>query len=144
MIKIKIQNTLIGRNEPTFRPLLFVKDMLREYSIDITESNDYDYEPMKSDPLKKEATLSAESKSKSSQPVVELTLEQAEPATADTNEDKKNDVEPSTPAPRTGDFTFDFYPIEENPNCPQKSTLSLTTTLLRWVQKKPTGANCWY
>ena len=65
------------------------------------ESNDYDYEPMKSDPLKKEATLSAESKSKSSQPVGELTLEQAEPATADTNEDKKNDVEPSTPAPRS-------------------------------------------
>ena len=43
MIKVKIQNTLVGRNEPTFRPLLFVKDMLREYSIDITESNDYDY-----------------------------------------------------------------------------------------------------
>ena len=34
---------MIGRNEPTFRPLLFVKDILREYSIDITESNTYDY-----------------------------------------------------------------------------------------------------
>jgi len=43
MIKVKIQNPLAGRNEPTFRPLLFVKDILREYSIDITESNDYDY-----------------------------------------------------------------------------------------------------
>tara|TARA_Y100000310_G_scaffold297409_1_gene330392 strand:+ start:714 stop:1739 length:1026 start_codon:yes stop_codon:yes gene_type:complete len=43
MIKIKIQNPFVGRNEPTFRPLLFVKDMLRDYSIDITESDDYDY-----------------------------------------------------------------------------------------------------
>ena len=43
MIKIKILNPTKDRNEPTFRPLMFVKDMLREYSIDITESNDYDY-----------------------------------------------------------------------------------------------------
>ncbi len=42
-LKIKIQNPFVGRNEPTFRPLLFVKDMLRDYSIDITESDDYDY-----------------------------------------------------------------------------------------------------
>ena len=43
MIKIKIQNPQLDRNEPTFRPLLIIKQMLREYSIDITESNDYDY-----------------------------------------------------------------------------------------------------
>ena len=43
MIKVKIQNATKGRNEPTFRPLLFIKDQLRDYSIDITNSNDYDY-----------------------------------------------------------------------------------------------------
>ena len=43
MIKIKIQNPIIDRNEPTFRPLFFVKDMLRDYSIDITDSDDFDY-----------------------------------------------------------------------------------------------------
>jgi len=43
MIKIKIQNPQKGRNEPTFRPFLFIRDMLRDYSIDITDSNDYDF-----------------------------------------------------------------------------------------------------
>ena len=43
MIKVKILNPTKCRNEPTFRPLLFVKDMLRDYSIDITDSNDYDF-----------------------------------------------------------------------------------------------------
>ena len=43
MIKIKVLNPLKGRNEPTFRPLFFIKDMLRDYSIDITESDDFDY-----------------------------------------------------------------------------------------------------
>ena len=43
MIKIKILNPTQGRNEPTFRPLFFVKDMLQDYSIDITESDDYDF-----------------------------------------------------------------------------------------------------
>ena len=43
MIKIKIQNPTIDRNRPTFNPLFVVKDMLRDYSIDITDSNDYDY-----------------------------------------------------------------------------------------------------
>jgi len=43
MIKVKILNSTKGRNEPTFRPLLFVKDMLRDYSIDITESDDFDF-----------------------------------------------------------------------------------------------------
>lgn len=43
MIKIKILNPTKCRNEPTFRPLLFVKDMLRDCSIDITDSNDYDF-----------------------------------------------------------------------------------------------------
>ena len=43
MIKVKIYNPTKGRNEPTFRPLFFVKDMLRDYSIDITDSDDYDF-----------------------------------------------------------------------------------------------------
>lgn len=43
MIKIKILNPTTGRNEPTFRPFLFIKDILRDYSIDITDSGDYDY-----------------------------------------------------------------------------------------------------
>ena len=43
MIKVKIQNPITDRNEPTFRPLFFVKDMLRDYSIDITDSDDYDF-----------------------------------------------------------------------------------------------------
>lgn len=43
MIKVKILNPTKGRNEPTFRPLFFVKDILQDYSIDITESNDFDY-----------------------------------------------------------------------------------------------------
>jgi len=43
MIKIKILNPTKCRNEPTFRPMLFAKDILRDYSIDITDSNDYDF-----------------------------------------------------------------------------------------------------
>ena len=44
MIKIKILNPTKDRNEPTFRPFLYIKDMLKDYSIDITtESDDYDF-----------------------------------------------------------------------------------------------------
>jgi len=43
MIKIKILNPTKCRNEPTFRPMLFAKDILRDYSIDITNSDDYDF-----------------------------------------------------------------------------------------------------
>jgi hypothetical protein len=43
MIKIKIQNPIKHRNEITFRPFLQLKNVLREYSIDITESDDYDF-----------------------------------------------------------------------------------------------------
>ena len=43
MIKVKILNPTEDRNEPTFRPLFFVEDMLRDYSIDITDSDDFDY-----------------------------------------------------------------------------------------------------
>ena len=43
MIKIKILNPTKGRNEPTFRPFWFIRNQLREYSIDITDSDDYDY-----------------------------------------------------------------------------------------------------
>jgi|TARA_B100001971_G_C18262560_1_gene588369 hypothetical protein len=43
LIKIKIPNPFQGRNEPTFRPLFFAKDVLKDYSIEITESDDFDY-----------------------------------------------------------------------------------------------------
>ena len=43
MIKVKILNPTKDRNEPTFRPFYFFKERLREYSIDITESDDYDF-----------------------------------------------------------------------------------------------------
>jgi len=44
MIKVKIQNPTKGRNEPTFRPLFFIKEQLKNhYSIEITESDDFDY-----------------------------------------------------------------------------------------------------
>ncbi len=43
MIKIKIQNPTTGRNEITFRPFLQLSHMLRDYSIDITDSDDYDF-----------------------------------------------------------------------------------------------------
>ena len=43
MIKIKILNPTKDRNEPTFRPFFYIKDMLKDYSIDITESDDYDF-----------------------------------------------------------------------------------------------------
>ena len=43
MIKIKILNPSKDRNEPTFRPFFFIRDMLRDYSIDITESDDFDF-----------------------------------------------------------------------------------------------------
>ena len=37
MIKVKILNPTIGRNEPTFRPFWFIKDKLRDYSIELTD-----------------------------------------------------------------------------------------------------------
>ncbi|MHA2407900.1 MAG: hypothetical protein ACXACA_05975 [Candidatus Ranarchaeia archaeon] len=43
MIKIKILNPAKGRNEPTFRPLFFVHQLLLDYSIQITDRDDYDY-----------------------------------------------------------------------------------------------------
>ena len=45
MIKIKILNPFKGRNEPTFRPLMFVRDMLyNDYGIELTvNSDDYDF-----------------------------------------------------------------------------------------------------
>ena len=44
MLKIKILNPTEDRNEPTFRPLYIVKDLLRDrYGIDITESDSYDF-----------------------------------------------------------------------------------------------------
>jgi hypothetical protein len=43
MIKIKIQNPNGGRNRPTFAPLLRTKNLMKDYSIDITDSDDFDY-----------------------------------------------------------------------------------------------------
>ncbi len=43
MIKIKILNPTKDRNTPTFNPLIRVRDMLRDYSIDLTDSDDFDY-----------------------------------------------------------------------------------------------------
>ena len=43
MIKIKILNPDFDRNIPTFTPLFRVKEMLRDYSINLTESDDFDY-----------------------------------------------------------------------------------------------------
>jgi len=44
MIKIKLLELDKHRNETTFRPFLFAKDIIREVGIEFTESNDYDYE----------------------------------------------------------------------------------------------------
>ena len=43
MIKVKILNPNFDRNIPTFNPLIRVKDMLRDYSIELTDSDDFDY-----------------------------------------------------------------------------------------------------
>ena len=44
MIKVKILNPNKCRNEPTFRPLLFIRDMLYyDYSIELTTDDDFDY-----------------------------------------------------------------------------------------------------
>ena len=43
MIKVKIQNPDVDRNRPTFYPFIRYRNLLRDYSIDITESDDFDY-----------------------------------------------------------------------------------------------------
>ena len=43
MIKIKIQNPILYRNEPTFRPFTFIQNLLKDYSIEFTNSDDFDY-----------------------------------------------------------------------------------------------------
>ena len=43
MIKIKLLERDIHRNETTFRPFVFAQDYLREIGIEFTDSNDYDY-----------------------------------------------------------------------------------------------------
>ena len=44
MIKVKVLNHNLYRNEPTFRPLTFIRDMLyTDYSIELTTSDDFDY-----------------------------------------------------------------------------------------------------
>ena len=42
MIKVKIQNPTLGRNEPTFRQFGVIQDMLRDYSIQFTDSEEFD------------------------------------------------------------------------------------------------------
>ena len=43
MIKIKIFNPVVGKNRISFQGFLMMKNMLRDYSIEITESDDFDY-----------------------------------------------------------------------------------------------------
>ena len=45
MIKVNIMNPIKGRNEPTFRPFQFIRDMLyHDCSIEITTNDDsYDF-----------------------------------------------------------------------------------------------------
>ena len=43
MIKIKLLERDIHRNETTFRPFIFAQDYLREIGIEFTDSDDYDY-----------------------------------------------------------------------------------------------------
>tara|TARA_R110000868_G_scaffold345426_1_gene606546 strand:+ start:8666 stop:9712 length:1047 start_codon:yes stop_codon:yes gene_type:complete len=43
MIKIKIKDPLVGKNKNSFIGFLYMKEYLREYQIDITDSDDYDY-----------------------------------------------------------------------------------------------------
>ena len=43
MIKVKILNPTLDRNKPTFAPFFRCKDLLRDYSIELTESDDFDY-----------------------------------------------------------------------------------------------------
>ena len=44
MIKVKILNPTLFRNEPTFRPFGFIQQKLyTDYSIEFTNSDDYDY-----------------------------------------------------------------------------------------------------
>ena len=43
MIKIKLLELNIHRNETTFRPFVFARDVLKDIGIEFTDSNDYDY-----------------------------------------------------------------------------------------------------
>ena len=43
MIKIKICNPIKDRNEVIFRPFSFIQNHLRDYSIELTNSDDFDF-----------------------------------------------------------------------------------------------------
>ena len=43
MIKIKIFNPVAGKNRISFTGFLVMQQMLRDYSIEITESDDFDF-----------------------------------------------------------------------------------------------------
>ena len=41
MIKVKILDPVKDRNEPTFRPFTFLQNLLKDYSIEFTNSDDF-------------------------------------------------------------------------------------------------------
>ena len=43
MIKVKIKDPMVGKNSISFLGFVLLKDILRDYSIDVTDSEDYDY-----------------------------------------------------------------------------------------------------
>jgi len=43
MIKIKIKDPLVGKNKNSFIGFLYMQQLLKQYQIELTESNDYDY-----------------------------------------------------------------------------------------------------
>jgi len=43
MIKVKIKEPLVGKNKNSFIGFLYMRELLRDYQIDITESDDFDY-----------------------------------------------------------------------------------------------------
>ena len=43
MIKVKLLESHIHRNETTFRPFIFAQNVLKDIGIEFTDSDDYDY-----------------------------------------------------------------------------------------------------
>ena len=43
MIKIKIKDPFVGKNRISFHGFYMMRELFRDYSIDITNSDDYDY-----------------------------------------------------------------------------------------------------
>ena len=51
MIKIKIFNPVAGKNRIAFTGFLYLHNMLRDYSIEVTDSDDFDYAFLGSDDI---------------------------------------------------------------------------------------------